>query len=129
MLGVMFGVSDETAKKYHFEVLDVYMESIVPRLFYLPLEKDMKRYIPARFAQRFPNARLIGDGTHFTIDNPQCFALQGLTFSVYKWGNTFQMVLCKFSLHSIAPNSCNTTCFSLDPVNLFLTKNHNSHYS
>ena len=82
MLGIMFGVSKNSAKSYYEEVLQTSMTDCVPRLFYFPAPEEVHAYVPDRFKERFPTALLIGDGVHFAAKVPEDFALQSLSFSV-----------------------------------------------
>ena len=95
MLGVMFAVSDETASNYCEDIQSVYVKYFLPRLFYLPHVKDVDPYIPQHFKERFPNAKLIGDGTQVAAQTPGKFSYNGLTFCVYKWGTTWQFIISK----------------------------------
>jgi len=67
------------------------------RLFYLPYVEDIDQYIPERFKKRFPDAKLIGDGAHFPGQTPLRFSFNSLTFCIYKWGTTWQLILSKQS--------------------------------
>jgi hypothetical protein len=95
MLGVFFGVSHHTISNYVDEVALKVHEKFVPRLFFLPTPEEVRPYIPPEVARLFSDALLIGDATHFFVDTPIKYSLNGLTFCVYKWDTTAQIVLCK----------------------------------
>lgn len=103
MLAYLFGVSEPSATSYVSEVAENFYQNFAGRLFYLPTLSEIEPHIPARFKERFPGVWGIGDGTHWRIGVPENFALQSLTFSVYKWSNTFQLVLCKCALSLVSP--------------------------
>jgi hypothetical protein len=93
MLGMLFAVSDECASKYCSQIQSLYVGHFLPRLFYLPHVNEVDPYIPQHFKDRFPNAKLIGDGTHVSAQTPEKFSYNGLTFCVYKWGTTWQFII------------------------------------
>lgn len=95
MLGVFFGLSHTTVSNYCDEIASKFNEEFVPRIFYFPSKEEVEPYIPKDFKAAFPNVFLMGDGTHGMVDTPSLKSLNGLTFCVYKWGTTFQIVLCK----------------------------------
>ena|SRR3990167_3128588 len=95
MLGLMFGVSDRCASNYYYKVLTIVLEHFSPRLFYLPNASETIKYIPDRFKSKFPNTLLVGDGFHVSCMTPEDFALQGLSFSIYKWDSTMQLIICE----------------------------------
>ncbi len=95
MLGVFFGVSNQSSSNYIDEVALKMQEKFVPRLFFLPTPQEVRPYIPQEVTKLFPDALLIGDATHFYVDTPTKYSLNGLTFCVYKWDTTAQIVLCK----------------------------------
>ena len=95
MLGVFFGVSGQSTSNYIDEVALKMQEKFVPRLFFLPTPQEVRPYIPQEVTKLFPDALLIGDATHFYVDTPTKYSLNGLTFCVYKWDTTAQIVLCK----------------------------------
>jgi hypothetical protein len=97
MLGIFFGVSDQSISNYVDEVASKVHGKFVPRLFFLPTPAEVTPYIPAEVRRLFPHALLIGDATHFYVDTPTKYSLNGLTFCVYKWDTTAQIVLCKAS--------------------------------
>jgi len=99
MLGLFFGVSLQTASNYYAQVCLKIHTEFTPRLFYFPKPEEVLEYISAEFKKAFPGVVLIGDGTHRKTDTPELSSLNGLTFCVYKWGCTLQVVFCEsFSL-------------------------------
>jgi hypothetical protein len=95
VLGVMFDVSWKSASNYCEEIQSVFVGTLLGRLFYLPYAEDIEQYIPEHFRKRFPDAKLIGDGAHFPGQTPLRFSYNGLTFCIYKWGTTWQLILSK----------------------------------
>lgn len=110
LLCVLFGVSYATAGNYWQEISSVFYDEFVPRLFYLPQVEETDRYIPDDFCRAFPDTKLIGDGVHLHTPTPGQFSLNSLTFCVYKWTTTVQVVICK-SLHP-SETACSLFCYS-----------------
>jgi len=98
VLGVMFSVSWKSASNYCDEIQSIFVETFLGRLFYLPYAEDIEQYIPEGFKKRFPDAKLVGDGAHFPAQTPLRFSYNSLTFCIYKWGTTWQLILSKESL-------------------------------
>lgn len=92
MLGVFFGISDESASCYVDEVMRCMVEDFVPRLFYFPTKSEVDPHISKEFKRDFPGVMFIGDGTHLHTGTPENYALNGLSFCVYKWSSTLQFV-------------------------------------
>jgi hypothetical protein len=93
VLGVLFGVSDQSAHNYCAEIHDVFSASFLPRLFYLPHVTEIDPYIPKPFKEAFPNIKIVGDGVHFPAQTPEQFSSNNLTFCIYKWGTTWQIII------------------------------------
>ncbi len=74
MLGVFFGVSDQSISNYVDEVALKVHEKFVPRLFFLPTPEEVRPYVPPEVARLFPDALLIGDATHFLLISNQVLA-------------------------------------------------------
>ena len=89
----MFGVSDRSASNYSLEVENSFKQHFLPRLFFLPTPTEIDPYIPQRFKDAFPNVKFIGDGTHVAAQTPEQFSTNGLTFCIYKWGTTWQIII------------------------------------
>ena len=92
-LGYLFGVSDESASNYCAEIELSFYDHFVPRLFYFPTKVEVESYLPEAFKNAFPGMWFIVDGVHFEIDVPSNPALGQVTFCVYKWFNSVQMVI------------------------------------
>ena len=95
VLQSLFGVSDSSLSDYFNEIAAQLHTHLVPRAFYLPRVDYMRGQVPSDFAQHHPSILLIGDGVHFGIQTPELFFGNGLTYSVYKGENTFQLVACE----------------------------------
>jgi hypothetical protein len=99
VLGVMFNVFDQSAQNYYRKIQTVFATKFLPRLFYLPPVAEIDPYIPPEFKASFPNVKIVGDGVHFPALTPEQFSTNNLTFCIYKWGTTWQIILreCKTS--------------------------------
>jgi hypothetical protein len=112
MLGVFFGLSHTTVSNYCDEIGAKFNDEFVPRIFYLPSKAEVEPYISREFKAAFPNVFLMGDGTHGMVDTPTLKSLNGLTFCVYKWGTTFQIVLCKMDLIAFCLMNVSYNCLT-----------------
>jgi hypothetical protein len=94
----LFGVHDDTRRKFFNEVMDCFEEKVNPYLFYFPEKAEVILLVPEQFKKSFPNTLLVGDGFHIRVDLPEMFSLNSVTFSTYKWYNSLQGAICKLIL-------------------------------
>jgi hypothetical protein len=98
MLSIFFGVAEQSASNYFEEVLHILQEEFVPRLFFFPTRDEVEPHIPNDFKTAFPGVFFIGDGVLIRTGTSENFALNSLTFCIYKWHPGLQLVVSKYYL-------------------------------
>lgn len=82
-LGILFGISHETARHYYMELVDLFCENLVGRLLYPRSAKDMKDLTPKEFADDLPDILVIWDATGFHLKSKEDVLLSKLLWSEY----------------------------------------------
>lgn len=94
-LALQFQVSNGAAQRNINRVRDVINGSVGKRLFHLQHASAVKKHLPEDWPERFENTLLIGDGYPKSIRRSGVFVVQRITWSSYKHGNIFLIVLCE----------------------------------
>jgi hypothetical protein len=82
-LGILFGISHETARTYYEELLDLFCENLLGRLVYPLSEAQTKGITPPEFCKDLPDILVIWDVTGFEINSKEDVLLSRLLYSAY----------------------------------------------
>jgi len=118
LLGIFFGVCENTVSSMVGKALDALSEKIFPRLFYLQDKDTVSKSVPERFQQQFPECLLIGDGVPMNIYKPDTFLFQKMTYSAYKHRNVFMFVICECLVFSQVVLCATVVLLVLTPLQL-----------
>lgn len=94
-LALQYRVSNSAAQRNVIRVRDVINASVGKRLFHLQPASEVKKHLPEDWPPRFDRTLLIGDGYPKAIKRSGVFVVQRITWSSYKHGNIFLIVLCE----------------------------------
>ena len=96
-LALQYRVSNSAAQRNVIRVRNVINASVGKRLFHLQPASEVKEHLPEDWPPRFAQTLLIGDGYPKSIRRSGVFVVQRITWSSYKHGNIFLIVLCELS--------------------------------
>ena len=82
-IGILFGISHDTAHRYYGELLDLFCDYVVGRLLYPLSAQDTKDFMPDDFAKDLPDILVIWDATGFKLKSKEDVLLSKLLWSEY----------------------------------------------
>lgn len=82
-LGILFGISHETARTYYGEMLDLFCENLLGRLVYPLSAAETKQITPAEFSKDLPDVLVIWDATGFDINSKGNVLGSRILYSAY----------------------------------------------
>ena len=100
-LGCFFGVAESTMSDACADVERCVSGELTDRLYHLFTKEEMMPHLSTEFRKLFPYCCFIGDGVPFGIKKSGNLLVQKITWSVYKHGNIYLFVICKFKLYNI----------------------------
>lgn len=100
-LGILFGISHTSASNYYYETVDIFHETLVPRLLHPLSGSEIDAMTPADFKEDLPGARLIFDGTGFKMKSKENVLLSRLLYSAYHKQHEGQIVFGKWIMFDL----------------------------
>jgi hypothetical protein len=82
-LGILFGTATSTAFNYYVEILDIFHDSLVPRLLRPFTEEEIDAVTPDEWKEKVPGAKFAVDLTAFGTKARENAVLQRLLYSPY----------------------------------------------
>lgn len=101
-LGILFGIANSTAFNYYTEILDIFHDSLVPRLLRPFTEAEIDAVTPPEWKEKVPGGKFAVDLTAFKAKARENVVLQRLLYSPYHhqsefgavFGNTSSLATC-----------------------------------
>ena len=97
-LGFLFGIGSTTAQSWFTEMRDLFHEAMVPRLVYPRPPDELRKMIPQKVLDDFPDLLAILDATSWPQKKPENFLLNRLSYSAYKHFVAFQALLSMIAI-------------------------------
>ena len=82
-LGILFGISENTANAYYKEMLNWFHADVVPRLLRPLNARELDAVTPPTYKDMLPGAMMIWDATGFPINSKENVCLSRLLYSAY----------------------------------------------
>lgn len=83
LLGIHFGIVSGTASNYYHELLDCFVESLVPLLMYPLTADEVDSVTPEDFKEDLPGCKVIFDLTGFAKKSKENVLLSRVLHSAY----------------------------------------------
>lgn len=94
-LGYLYGCGKATAQRYHYELVDIFSEQIVPRLVFPRPPEELLAMNSDKVKKEFPHLLALLDATNWEEQKAENFLLNRLSYSAYKHFVAFQVLLGK----------------------------------
>lgn len=95
-LGYQYGCGRDSAIRYYDELVKIFNEHFVPRLVFPRSPAELKKMTRAEVAEVFSDLLAILDATNWEQCKPENFLFNRLSYSAYKHGNVYQVLLGEF---------------------------------
>lgn len=95
-LGYLYGIGETTAQRYCKEMLDIFVEHVVPHLVYPRSPEDLRGWASDDVKKAFPDLLAVLDATNLPMPKPEIFFGNRQTYSAHKNMNCNQVLLGKY---------------------------------
>ena len=92
-LGYLYGVGEESARRYVEELITIFSEDLVPCLVYPRPTEEIRAMTEPKIREDYPDLLAILDATNWHQLKPGNFLHNRLTYSAYKHDTVFQVLM------------------------------------